>query len=158
MKTVAVTLAVQFAFLIGCTSTYFLVNTDRAVYEARMMATAVQTIFAPRGKTAESDKMVQATGRARLAAKVFGNWSRMSDLEIVFEEVLGAETYRAVYVDPETGELKSFEEEVEWLVMAEKTPFVKQFDTVDDLKADVAAGRSVMVDRTGEYDDAAEVH
>ena len=146
MKTVFKTIAVQVVLAAVAVGAYGAYDLDRAIHQARLVGLAAKTIFAPRGKTAESDHHVAVTGRARLAQQVLGDWGLVPDLEIVYEEVLGAEWYKAVYRDPDTGELKRYSTTVRWLEMGERYPYNPPAMTDQGLLDAVAAGTTVVTD------------
>lgn len=156
MKTVFKTLAVQVLLAAVAVWGYMAYDFDVAVHQGMLIGRCAKTIFFPRGKTAESDRHVVATGRARLASLVLGNWMHVGDLELVHEVVAGPEWYRAVYVDPETGELKKYTTQVQWLDLAERYPAPKGPMAGDELLEDVGAGTTVVTDNR-DYNNEVEV-
>ena len=127
MRTVLRVLAFQAALAAAALAVYAsVVGFDRTVHQAMLFGTAARTIVMPRGKTAESDRMVVTVGRARLASEVYGSWVGVPAIEIVDEAVLGAERYVAFYVCPHDGEVKRFDTVVRWQVMGERYPFIEE--------------------------------
>ena len=153
MKTVIKTLAVQAAIVVLVVGGYFLHDIDKSIHQARLVGLAAKTIFAPRGKSEERDQHVAFKGKARLATKVFGDWMAMNDLEMVYEAVAGPERYVAVYVDPETGDLKKYTTDVQWRVMGERYPYNPPAMTAAELVDAVSAGTTVITDNRDFADD-----